>query len=83
MEKLLGVKADAEAFTTHEQWVKSRSNVIETDTMDQVDGNDPARSRYQHMFWEPVAEGSVSHLSRSVNLGALILSAGTYLARYD
>jgi hypothetical protein len=60
MEKLLGVTYDASKYKTHEHWVESRMHTIEADALDQAEGDNSARTRYQRMFWEPVVEGQVS-----------------------
>jgi hypothetical protein len=57
MEKVLGVTYDASKHKTHEDWVESRIQTIEADALDQAEGNNKARTRYQRMFWEPVVEG--------------------------
>ncbi|KAI0068061.1 hypothetical protein BV25DRAFT_1875205 [Artomyces pyxidatus] len=54
MEKLLNV---ADKLTSPEDWVYSRMDAVKADMLDQVEGDDPARARYQRMFWEPVVEG--------------------------
>jgi hypothetical protein len=59
MEKILGVTYDAGKHKTHEDWVESRIQTIEADALDQAEGNNKARTRYQRMFWEPVVEGMV------------------------
>ncbi|THH12285.1 hypothetical protein EW146_g7762 [Bondarzewia mesenterica] len=58
MERFLGVETDESLRKTHNEWVKSRSDVSKADALDQVEGDDPARARYQRMFWEPVVEGA-------------------------
>jgi hypothetical protein len=63
MEKILGVTYDAGKHKTHEDWVESRIQTIEADALDQAEGNNKARTRYQRMFWEPVVEGMVSDSS--------------------
>ena len=60
MEEILGVK---EVIIRHGQ--PEGSEVLGKDTTIadsdyDVQGNDQARYRYQRMFWEPYAEGSVS-----------------------
>ncbi|KAI0274960.1 eukaryotic mitochondrial regulator protein-domain-containing protein [Gloeopeniophorella convolvens] len=57
MEQLLGVTYDATKHKTHEDWVEGRIKTVEADALDQAEGNDKARARYQRMFWESVAEG--------------------------
>ncbi|KAI0049272.1 hypothetical protein FA95DRAFT_1557070 [Auriscalpium vulgare] len=57
MELLLGIKEDEANFRSQADWVESRMDVVESDVLDQVEGDDPARARYQRMFWEPVVEG--------------------------
>jgi hypothetical protein len=59
MEQILGVTYDASKHKTHEHWVESRMHTVEADALDQAEGDNPARTRYQRMFWEPVAEGQV------------------------
>jgi hypothetical protein len=59
MEQLLGVTYDASKHKTHEDWVESRIQTVEADALDQVEGDERARTRYQRMFWEPVVEGQV------------------------
>ena len=59
MEQILGVTYDASKYKTHEHWVESRINTVEADALDQAEGNNKARTRYQRMFWEPVVEGQV------------------------
>ena len=59
MEQILGVVHDAREHKTHEDWVASRMKTVEADALDQVEGDDQARARYQRMFWEPVVEGQV------------------------
>jgi hypothetical protein len=59
MEQILGVTYDASKYKSHEHWVESRMHTVEADALDQVEGNDRARTRYQRMFWEPVVEGQV------------------------
>ena len=59
MEKILGITYDASKHKIHEDWVESRIQTIEADALDQAEGNNKARSRYQRMFWEPVVEGMV------------------------
>jgi hypothetical protein len=67
MEKILGVTYDASKHKTHEDWVESRIHTVEADALDQAEGDNQARTRYQRMFWEPVVEGQVcdSHASSS------------------
>ncbi|KAI0257245.1 eukaryotic mitochondrial regulator protein-domain-containing protein [Lactifluus subvellereus] len=57
MEQLLGVTYDASKHKTHQDWVESRIQTVEADALDQAEGDDQARTRYQRMFWEPVVEG--------------------------
>jgi len=57
MENLLGVTYDASKYKTHEHWVESRMHTVEADALDQAEGDNTARTRYQRMFWEPVVEG--------------------------
>jgi len=57
MEQILGVTYDARKHKTHEHWVESRMRTVEADALDQAEGDDRARTRYQRMFWEPVVEG--------------------------
>jgi len=57
MEEILGVTFDANKHKSHEHWVESRIHTVEADALDQVEGDDLARARYQRMFWEPVVEG--------------------------
>jgi hypothetical protein len=59
MEQLLGVTYDASKYKTHEHWVESRMHTVEADALDQAEGDNSARTRYQRMFWEPVVEGQV------------------------
>ena len=59
MEQILGVMYDASKLKTHEHWVESRINTVEADALDQAEGDNKARTRYQRMFWEPVVEGEV------------------------
>lgn len=59
MEQILGVTYDARKHKTHEHWVESRINTVEADALDQAEGDNKARTRYQRMFWEPVVEGEV------------------------
>ena len=59
MEKILGITYDASKHKTHEDWVESRIQTIEADALDQAEGNNKARTRYQRMYWEPVVEGMV------------------------
>jgi len=59
MEQTLGVTYDASKYKTHEHWVESRIHTIEADALDQAEGDNRARTRYQRMFWEPVVEGQV------------------------
>jgi len=59
MEQILGVTYDARKHKTHEHWVESRMRTVEADALDQAEGDDRARTRYQRMFWEPVVEGQV------------------------
>jgi len=59
MEQILGVTYDARKHKTHEHWVESRINTVEADALDQAEGENKARTRYQRMFWEPVVEGQV------------------------
>ncbi|KAH9081767.1 hypothetical protein EDB83DRAFT_2334706 [Lactarius deliciosus] len=40
-----------------DDWVESRIHTIEADALDQAEGDNKARTRYQRMFWEPVVEG--------------------------
>jgi len=58
MEQLLGVTYDASKHKTHEDWVESRIQTVEADALDQAEGDNKARTRYQRMFWEPVVEGT-------------------------
>jgi hypothetical protein len=37
----------------------SRHDVSESDLLMEAEGNDPARLRYQKMFWEAVPDGQV------------------------
>ncbi|KAI0281700.1 eukaryotic mitochondrial regulator protein-domain-containing protein [Russula aff. rugulosa BPL654] len=67
MEQILGVTYDASKYKTHEHWVESRINTVEADALDQAEGNNKARTRYQRMFWEPVVEGQESVLGPSVS----------------
>jgi hypothetical protein len=64
MEQILGVMYDASKHKTHEHWVESRINTVEADALDQAEGDNKARTRYQRMFWEPVVEGEVLFDSR-------------------
>jgi len=57
MEQILGVVYDASKHKIHEHWVESRINTVEADALDQAEGDNKARTRYQRMFWEPVVEG--------------------------
>ncbi|KAI0316494.1 eukaryotic mitochondrial regulator protein-domain-containing protein [Amylostereum chailletii] len=57
MEKALGIEDDSKRFKSHEDWIESRMSVVEADALDQVQGHEMARARYQRMFWEPVVEG--------------------------
>ncbi|KAF8273040.1 eukaryotic mitochondrial regulator protein-domain-containing protein [Lactarius quietus] len=57
MEQILGVTYDAGKHKTHEGWVESRIQTVEADALDQAEGDNKARTRYQRMFWEPVVEG--------------------------
>jgi len=57
MEQILGVTYDAKKYKTHEHWVENRIRTIEADALDQIEGDNKARTRYQRMFWEPVVEG--------------------------
>ncbi|KAH9065849.1 eukaryotic mitochondrial regulator protein-domain-containing protein [Lactarius vividus] len=57
MEQHLGVTYDASKHKTHEDWVESRIQTVEADALDQAEGDNKARTRYQRMFWEPVVEG--------------------------
>jgi hypothetical protein len=57
MEQILGVTYDASKHKTHEHWVESRIDTVEADALDQAEGDNKARTRYQRMFWEPVVEG--------------------------
>ncbi|KAI0308109.1 eukaryotic mitochondrial regulator protein-domain-containing protein [Multifurca ochricompacta] len=57
MEQILGVTYDTSKHKTHEDWVESRIQTVEADALDQAEGDDQARTRYQRMFWEPVVEG--------------------------
>lgn len=59
MENILGVTYDASKHKTHEDWVESRIHTVEADALDQAEGDNQARTRYQRMFWEPVVEGQV------------------------
>lgn len=59
MEQILGVTYDASKYKTHEHWVESRMHTVEADALDQAEGDNSARTRYQRMFWEPVVEGQV------------------------
>jgi hypothetical protein len=59
MEPLLGVTYDASKHKTHQDWVESRIQTVEADALDQAEGDNKARTRYQRMFWEPVVEGMV------------------------
>ena len=59
MEKILGITYDASKHKTHEDWVESRIQTIEADALDQAEGNNKARTRYQRMYWEPAVEGMV------------------------
>lgn len=59
MEQLLSVTYDASKYKTHEHWVESRMHTVEADALDQAEGDNSARTRYQRMFWEPVVEGQV------------------------
>src|ERR1700761_7503862 len=59
MEQLLGVTYNASKHKTHEDWVESRIQTVEADALDQAEGDNKARTRYQRMFWEPVVEGMV------------------------
>ena len=61
MEKALGVQDDAKTNWSHEDWVQSRISTVEANALDQVQGKEMARARYQHMFWEPVVEGQVCY----------------------
>lgn len=65
MEQILGVTYDAGKYKSHEHWVESRIHTVEADALDQAEGDNQARTRYQRMFWEPVVEGQVrdSHAS--------------------
>jgi hypothetical protein len=67
MEQILSVTYDASKHKTHEDWVESRIHTAEADALDQAEGDNQARTRYQRMFWEPVVEGQVrdSHASSS------------------
>ncbi|KAH9050550.1 eukaryotic mitochondrial regulator protein-domain-containing protein [Lactarius hengduanensis] len=58
MEQHLGVTYDASKHKTHEDWVEGRIQTIEADALDQAEGDNKARTRYQRMFWEPVVEGT-------------------------
>ncbi|KAI9444908.1 eukaryotic mitochondrial regulator protein-domain-containing protein [Lactarius indigo] len=58
MERHLGVMYDASKHKTHEDWVESRIQTVEADALDQAEGDNKARTRYQRMFWEPVVEGT-------------------------
>ena len=66
VEQLLGVTYDASKHKTHEDWVESRIQTVEADALDQAEGDNNARTRYQRMFWEPVVEGMVRNSSPSV-----------------
>ncbi len=66
MEQLLGVTYDASKHKTHEDWVESRIQTVEADALDQAEGDNKARTRYQRMFWEPVVEGVVRDSSPSL-----------------
>ena len=67
MEQILGVMYDASKLKTHEHWVESRINTVEADALDQAEGDNKARTRYQRMFWEPVVEGEVRDFRASVS----------------
>ena len=74
MEKLLGVTYDASKHKTHQDWVESRIQTVEADALDQAEGDDQARTRYQRMFWEPVVEGEVCDSKASTSTSLLISS---------
>lgn len=81
MEQLLGVTYDASKYKTHEHWVESRMHTVEADALDQAEGDNPARTRYQRMFWEPVVEGQVCDLPNAlffIPLCQSLLIPGTY-----
>ncbi|KAJ3731908.1 eukaryotic mitochondrial regulator protein-domain-containing protein [Lentinula guzmanii] len=62
MERLLGVGefiADpsvAEDAMINEEELELRSDVHEADIMEEAEKNDPARQRYQRMYWESLSE---------------------------
>lgn len=59
MEEVLGVKEDLSKFRRHEDWVGSRTDLIEADEVDEL-SEDVTRTRYQRLFWEPTVEKDVS-----------------------
>lgn len=77
MEQILGVTYDASKYKTHEHWVESRMNTVEADALDQAEGDNKARSRYQRMFWEPVVEGQVLNSRVLLVLVNHLSSSGT------
>jgi hypothetical protein len=52
---LLGVPPEATYGEVESSW----HDTIQADTLDQEEGKDIARQRYQRMFWEAVPDGSV------------------------
>lgn len=62
MERILGVPqftADAintEGMETNEATFVLRHDVHEADMMEEAEKNDPARQRYQRMYWESLPE---------------------------
>ncbi len=77
MEQILGVTYDASKHKTHEHWVESRIDAVEADALDQAEGHNKARTRYQRMFWEPVVEGQVRDPHTS-SFTRHLTSSGTY-----
>ena len=74
MEFLLGVSEEEDpraiprsAITTSADAGKTekitRYDVDEADALDQDEGKQLARHRYQHMFWEAVPEGAVRSIT--------------------
>lgn len=58
MEKILGVTTQPHASLSQGA-EQLGEDATQADYLDEVEGNNEARHRYQRMFWEPVVEGQV------------------------
>jgi hypothetical protein len=69
MEFLLGVSEEEDpraihsTITANAEVGATRYDVDDADALDQDEGKQLARHRYQHMFWEAVSEGEVRLIS--------------------